>query len=257
MNLQNNIRIALFLCVAAVFAVSCAPIIKTRPNPSNPVRTIAVLPIYNATNDVDGPQMLRRMMFDSVVSLHYDATPLDELDAKLRDNFGVTLGSQLDLLDPVALGDGLGVDALLYGYLLDFDTITTGLYNVKKVRAGFKLIDAKTGRLIWAGGRGVRSEVISHGKVGGAVAALAAPDGRLDEFKTIKGIEAIPMLSEWKLISSRQEKKAEDAAIFSLGERLITTAVGAHLKMESSEMLEAILAGFPAGPGNTKPAKKN
>ena len=255
MNLKSYIRLVLLLCVA--FAASCAPVIKTRPNPANPVRTIAVLPMYNATNDVDGPQMIRRMTFESLSGLHYDVMPLDELDARLRDSFGVTLGSQLDLLDPVALGEGLSVDALLYGYLLDFDTVTTGLYNVKKVRAGFKLIDAKTGRLIWANGRGVRGEVISQGRAGAAVAALAAPSNSLDEFKTIKGIEAIPGLADWKLITSRQEKKAGDAAIFSLGERLITTAVGAHLRMESSEMLEAILAGFPAGPGNTKASKRN
>lgn len=257
MNFKNNIRIVLFLCLVAVLAASCAPVIKTRPNPANPVRTIAVMPIYNATNDVDGPQMIRRMIFESLESLHYDAMPLDELDVNLSDHFGVTLGSQLDLLDPIALGDGLSVDALLYGYLLDFDTVTTGLYNVKKVRAGFKLIDAKTGRLIWAGGRGVRSEVISQGRAGVAVAALAAPSNNLDEFKTIKGIETIPGIGDWKLIRSRQEKKAGDAAIFSLGERLITTAVGAHLKMESSEMLEAILAGFPAGPVIAKPSKRN
>ncbi|MBI5235453.1 MAG: DUF799 family lipoprotein [Deltaproteobacteria bacterium] len=253
MRLKNYIRLVPLLCVA--FVVSCAPVIKTRPNPSNPVRTIAVLPMYNATNDVDGPQMIRRMTFESIEGLHYDAMPLGELDVKLSDSFGVTIGSQLDLLDPIALGDGLGVDALLYGYLLDFDTVTTGLYNVKKVRAGFKLIDAKTGRLIWANGRGVRSEVISEGAAGRAVATLAAPSNNLDDFKTIKGIEAIPGLNEWKLIT-KHEKKAGDAAILSLGERLITTAVGAHLKMESSELLEAILAGFPAGPVVTKPSKR-
>ncbi len=254
MRFKNYIRLVPLLCVA--FAASCAPVIKTRPNPANPVRTIAVLPMYNATNDVDGPQMIRRMIFESAANLHYDAMPLDELDVKLSDSFGVTLGSQLDLLDPIALGEGLSVDALLYGYLLDFDTVTTGLYNVKKVRAGFKLIDAKTGRLIWANGRGVRSVVTSEGAAGRAVAGLAVPSNNLDEFKTIKGIEAIPGLGDWKLIS-RQEKKAGDAAIFSLGERLITTAVGAHLKMESSEMLEAILAGFPAGPVVVKPSKRN
>jgi hypothetical protein len=40
---------------------------------------------------------------------------------------------------PQQIGETLEVDGILYGTLMDFDETTTGVYNVRKVRAVFKL----------------------------------------------------------------------------------------------------------------------
>ncbi len=249
-----NARACLLILTAALL-VSCGlPAIKVNPNPANPVQSVAVLPLYNATNDVDGPVAIRELVDGRLRHFHYSVKPLKEVDETLRDKFGITLGSQLDYTTPEKLGEELGVDAVLYGYLLDFDTLTTIVYNVKKVRAAFKLVDAKTGKTIWSGARGVRAVVTMGGrdKGGATVEAIGEAldkDSGVDIFKTIPGLADIPGVNDWKRTQSRHEKSAADAAIFSLGEQLVTTAFRVYLRMETDEMLNIIMSDFPAGPG--------
>ncbi|MBI5903687.1 MAG: DUF799 family lipoprotein [Deltaproteobacteria bacterium] len=222
------------------------------PNPGNPYQSVAVLPLYNATNDVDGPKMVRELVDERLRHMHYDVKPINEVDQILRDRMGVTLGAQLELTTPRKLGEELGVDAVLYGYLLNFETVTAGVYNVKKVRAGFRLVDTKTGRTIWAGGLGVKQEISSGGLLGAGVGAVRnLQDARegLEPFKSIKGINEMPGLTEWRLLGREQEKSISDAAMLSLGEKLVTKALGVHLKHESETLINILFSRFPAGPG--------
>jgi len=249
------------LILTAALLISCGlPAIKVTPNYGNPVHSIAVLPLYNATNDVDGPMVIRELVDGRLRNYHYDVKPLNTVDETLRDKFGITLGSQLDYSTPEKLGEELGVDAVLYGYLLNFDTLTTIVYNVKKVRAAFRLVDVKSGKTIWTGAKGVRAVVSMGGrdKGGAAVEAVGESldkDSGTDIFKTIPGLADIPGVNDWHKTQSRHEKSAANAAIFSLGEQLITTAFRVYLRMESDEMLNIIMSSFPAGPGASAPAK--
>lgn len=222
------------------------------PNPYNPIYKVAVLPVYNATNDVDGPQMVRAIVEKRIQHLHYSSMPLAEVDTILRDQMGITLGSQLDMTTPQKLGEALGVDGVVYGYLLNFDQITTGAYNVKKVRAGFKIVDTKTGQAVWSRGQGVKAELTS-GLLGQGLSAVSAvKDNKegIDQLKgSIQGIETIPMISDWRKIESQQEQSAGNAAMFSLGEKLVGKALGIHMKHESEVMVNIIFQDFPIGPG--------
>ncbi|MBI5971262.1 MAG: DUF799 family lipoprotein [Deltaproteobacteria bacterium] len=245
---------SVLLILTAILLASCGlPAIKVTKNPYNPVRSIAVLPLYNATNDVDGPKVIRELVDGRLRNYHYNVKPLKEVDETLRDKFGITLGSQLELTTPEKLGEELGVDAVLYGYLLNFETLTTIVYNVKKVRAAFRLVDVKTGKTVWTGAKGVRAAVSMGGrnKGGAAVEALGESldkDAGGDIFKTIPGLADIPGVNDWKKTQSRYQKSAADAAILSLGEQLVTTAFRVYLRMESDEMLNIIMSSFPAGP---------
>lgn len=247
------------LILTAALLFSCGlPAVKVPPDPGNPVHSVAVLPLYNATNDVDGPIVIRELVDGRLRNFQYGVKPIKEVDETLRDKFGITLGSQLELSTPERLGEELGVDAVLYGYLLDFDTLTTIVYNVKKVRAAFRLVDVKSGKTIWMGAKGVRAVVSmgGRGKGGAAVEAVGETldkDAGGDIFKTIPGLAGIPGVNDWHKTQSRHEKSAADAAIFSLGEQLVTTAFRVYLRMESNEMLNIIMSNFPAGPG--APAK--
>lgn len=246
-------RLIFILLAIVLFAGGCAfHAMGPPPNPGNPYRSVAILPLYNATNDVDGPKMVRELADGRVRHMHYDVKPINEVDQILRDRMGVTLGAQLELTTPQKLGEELGVDAVLYGYLLNFETITSGVYNVKKVRAGFRLVDTKTGRTIWAGGLGVKQEISSGGLLGAGVgAARNLQDARegLDPFKSIKGINEMPGLTEWRSLGREQEKSVSDAAMLSLGEKLVTKALGVHLKHESETLINILFSRFPAGPG--------
>ncbi|OGP17393.1 MAG: hypothetical protein A2V21_302220 [Deltaproteobacteria bacterium GWC2_55_46] len=229
---------------------SCAAHLpKYPPDLSNPVYTVAVLPFYNATNDVGGPKEIREQFQKRIEHRHYRVMPLKEVDELLLNQMGITLGSQLEMTNPAQLGEVLGVDGVIYGYVLNFDDITTGFYNVKKVRAGFKLVDTRTGAVIWSRGLGVKS-VIAGTKAGVGVTVLKeAMDDGLEAFSAIQGLDEIEGLRDWRVIRAGATKKAEDAAAISLGEKLLTKALGVHLWLETESMMNWVMARLPSGPG--------
>lgn len=246
-------RVLFFL--ALLLLASCtAHLPRYAPDYSNPVYTVAVLPFYNVTNDVGGAMALREEFQSRLQYRHYKYMPLKEVDALLLDRMGITLGDQLELTDAIELGKVLGVDGVIYGYVLDFDDITTGVYNVKKVRAGFKLVDTRTGQTVWTGGRGVKTVIAGGGKAGVSISVLkeAMDDDRFSVFSAIKGLEGIEGLDDWHIIRAGATKKVEDAAMLSLGEKLITKALGVHLWLESNTMMDIVMRGFPSGPGASR-----
>ncbi len=245
-------RLFFLLALASVLSSCVAYTPRYAPDYSNPVYTVAVLPFYNATNDVGGAMGLREEFQKRLLGRHYSFMPLKDVDQVLLDRMGITLGDQLEMTDAVELGKVLGVDGVIYGYVLDFDHVTTGLYNVKKVRAAFKLVDAKTGKVIWTGGKGVKS-VIAGGKAGVGVSVLKEAMGE-EGFTSygIKGLEGIEGLDDWHIIMAGATKKIEDAAMISLGEMLVTRAFGVHLWLESNAMMDIVMSGFPAGPGSPR-----
>ncbi len=223
------------------------------PNPYSPVRTIAVLPVYNITNDVGGADMVRRQVYKEFVYRHYSVMPLAESDRMLREKMGITLGGQLEYTNAQAVAKALGVDGLVYGYLLNFDDITTGVYNVKEVRAGFKLIDGSTGGVIWANGGGVKSFYVA-GRAGTAVTILKEIGSGREVPSLISGLKDIPGLKDWHIIRVIYLEKLEHAAAFSLGEEIVTSVFRVHLKFETNALLRRVLRSLPAGPGELAPA---
>ncbi|WKZ31739.1 MAG: DUF799 family lipoprotein [Thermodesulfobacteriota bacterium] len=208
-----------------------------------------MLPFYNATNDVGGPMAIREEFQRRAARMHYMPMPLKEVDSLLLNRMGITLGSQLELTDPLALGELLGVDALVYGYVLNFDNVTTGVYNMKKVRAGFKMVDARTGEVIWSRGLGVKSFIAgSEAGLGLTILKEAVDDG-LDSYSAIKGLDGISGLEDWHVLIAGATKKIEEAAILSFGEKLLTKAFGVHLWLETDSMMKRVMARMPSGPG--------
>jgi len=223
------------------------------PNPFSPVRTIAILPIYNVTNDVGGAEMVRKQVYKEFVYRHYSVLPLEDSDRILREKMGITLGGQLEYTNAQAVAKALGVDGLVYGYLLNFDDITTGVYNVKEVRAGFKLIDGKKGSVIWANGGGVKSFYVA-GRSGVAVTLLKEIGSGTEVPSIIEGLHDIPGLRDWHIIRVIYLKKLEQAAVLSFGEEVLTSVFRAHLKLETNALLRRVLRSLPAGPGTLSPA---
>lgn len=179
------------LSILLVFLlISCATPHPLHPPHPQEKYTIAVLPMYNATNDVDGPRMVRRILNEKI-QIYYKTKPLDEVDRLLRDQLGITLGNQLGTITPQRLGEVLGVDGVIFGYLINFDDITTVVYNVSTVRAGFKLVDTKTGSTIWARGKGLR-RVTGAMDIGAIIGAIGTSD-----YEPIKDAEGIAGINEW------------------------------------------------------------
>ncbi len=206
---------------------------------NNPVRNVALLPMKNDTSDVDGPNVVRKKMAAMLEERAYLVKDMKETDQLLRDRMGINLGGQLDMTTAEKIGEVLGVEGVLYGTLMDFDETTTGIYNVKKVRATFKLVNTMTGQATWTGKLGVKSEVHMSGRTGAVASAVA------------RGSDARDKEVPWILLGSivMNENNIGKAAAINLGVKLFTKAVGIHLDYESAELASRVTQNLPYGPG--------
>ena len=231
----------------ALFIVSCgggARRYAKSPNPYNPVYRIAILPLYNDTLSVKGPVMVRKELFKRLTRYHYSIKPLEETDKILRDRLGVTLGKQVPLVDIERLKDELGVDALVYGYLLNFDSVTLGVYNTRKVRAAFRLVNAGSGETIWSRGQGVQIIMRSKG-----TGSIFKGDKSEELPARIPGLQGIPGADKWKTLKKFKDMRGDVGFAIGLTELLITKTLKINLRYETRKMLDIIVRNFPPGPG--------
>jgi len=235
-------RFYIVFFVFIVFA-GCVPPrhIPQYQDAGNPLKRVAVLPMKNDTMDVDGPNIVRKKMIAALASKSYNVIDTQETDQILRDQMGINLGGQLEMTTPQKLGEVLGVEGVLYGTLMDFDETTTGVLNVKKVRAKFTLVNAMTGRIVWERGLGVRSEVRMSGSSGDSATVAA----RVADAKE----KDVP----WVTIGSiaTNEKNVGRSLAHGIGIQLFSKAVGIHLDYESAELVRRISDNLPWGPGSS------
>ncbi len=240
--MQNRIKKLFFFSSAVIVLSSCAipRHVPTYHDASNPLKRVAVLPMKNDTDDVEGPSIVRKKMIEALEQKSYIVKDVKETDQILRDQMGINLGGQLDLTTPQKLGETLGVEGVLYGTLIDFDETTTGLLNVRKVRGKFLLVNTQTGQSFWERGLGVRSETRMSGTSGTVASAVArAADAKEKE---------VP----WVTIESNSlnEKNVGQAFAVGLGVKLLSKAVGIHLEHESKELVRRVTDNLPWGPGS-------
>lgn len=228
---RQKFKIALLL-IAVTWLAGCAVAPKAvmiPPNPDNPIKRVAILPIFNNSNDVDAPTRLREQFFNRLGGYHYDIQPLAETSEILNHQMGITLGKQFDMATPEEIGKTLGVDGVFYGYLLDFDEVTTGFVNSYKVRMGWKLVDIKTGKISW--GKGV---AVHRSQSMGGVAGIKAQLG-LNEAEKVDALPGstdpmseMPGLDKW--ISMGHESSSLAGGVFGA----IIGKVGNSLEKESN-----------------------
>lgn len=234
-------RVLVSMSMLAVLT-SCA----TAPRPpqyfdaNNPLKRVAVLPMKNDTDDVEGPNVVRKKMIEALAHKSYVVKDVKETDQILRDQMGINLGGQLDLTTPQKLGETLGVEGVLYGTLLDFDETTTGILNLRKVRAAFRLVNTQTGQPVWERGLGVRSETRMAGRTGSIASAAS------------RGADSKEKDVPWITIDSiaLNESNVGQAFAIGMGAKLLTKAMGIHLEHESKEMARRVTDNLPWGPGS-------
>jgi len=209
------------------------------------IKTIAVLPMVNKTNDVYGPEFVRHLFYEALNKLHYKVKPEKEVKQTLNWRMGITLGKQLGRTTPQKIGETLGVDALFYGYLIDFGDKITGIYNASEMRMGWKLVDVKTGEVIWGRGIGAKS-VISGGewgktlgKISGGLNKIKADD--VPRLSTSKDpMREMPGIGTWVIISQKQ-RSIKFAFIEIIIDKIIGGIFNSHLKKETKYAVKYIL----------------
>jgi len=93
---------------------------------------IAVLPFSSEVVSMDGPVMLRKMIFEGLKESGYNILDIEKIDTLLREK-GFSDGGQLTRVAKRKLCKWLNVDAIISVNVTDFNDIMAGLYNKRKV----------------------------------------------------------------------------------------------------------------------------
>jgi hypothetical protein len=268
-----------FVVMLAVMlsASACVNLPPVVPNPGSPVKSLAVLPVMNNSVDVDGPAAVQEALYQEALHYHFPVVkPNAETNQILKDQMSLTLGSQLDMATPQKLGAALGVDAVMYASLEDFSQKITGIYNVKRVRVRAKLVDCKTGEVLWKNGIGVKQALTAGGSflsqvpgVNLAIGAAGALSSIASKISDKNDVALSKFLGDeidapWVELPERSTG-VEMAAVESVGGKVLSKAMGTVLKEETDKAVDVLFHGYyhagglgqpvtygtmlPAGPG--------
>lgn len=103
----------------------------------------AVLPFSDETTSVDGPPLVRQLVYETLKAGGYDLVSLEETDEVLRRR-GYSDGGQLAAAKPDQLAAWLGAGRLVYCNVSDFGEIMAGVYNRRMVKGAVRVWE--TGR---------------------------------------------------------------------------------------------------------------
>jgi hypothetical protein len=157
-------RRLLFLILGLGLA-ACAPkkvfVTRTFARPQR----LAVLPMTNDTNDLDGPIAVRQVLFTHLQQRGYPLIPMAEIDAKLKEQ-GFTDGGQLKATTPQKIGEWIGADGLVYSTLEEFNYIMLGYYTQRTVKVAARVVKADSGETLWDSEGAWTSRVVAVDKKG-------------------------------------------------------------------------------------------
>ena len=243
--LIRKIKPVALLFSLAVFLVSCTGV-EISPDITNPIKTVAVLPLYNATYDIDAPVLLRDSVSSRLRKYRYTLLSQDEVDDGIS---GLPPEALTDISQARALGERLGVDGLLYGYILNYDVVMEDSYKVRRVRVGFILVDVKLGRPIWSGGEGVKSEY--EGKFAGIPQAnyVQNPEG-IAQFENVPAIGDIEGIRKWKSLTGNRAQLFSGTIPTTGDSGVAASSWGFELASETVALLNDVFKDLPMGPGN-------
>jgi len=116
---------------------------------------VAVLPFVDLSGSKEGGNAMRKGFYNHFSSLPFKDMELYKVDDLLA-KAGLTDPEAIRKTPPQKLGEILGVDAVVFGEVSDFDKYFAILYSQVAVGAEVKMYDAKTGNFLWSGKHKVR-----------------------------------------------------------------------------------------------------
>ena len=135
----------------AVSLAACAggPRYSVHPDyKSAALRSVAILPVLNETVNLKAPEVFRPILHNKVSLKGYESPPMAFVDEKLLEK-EIREAGQINTLTPQELGKLLGVDAVLYTTVTEFNTTYLLAYASMTVGARFELMSTKTGERLW------------------------------------------------------------------------------------------------------------
>ncbi len=136
-------------------------------------KSILVLPPVNDSPDVKATYSYWPTVIAPVAEAGYYVFPISVVDNMFKEN-GVTNGSDAQSIAPQKLQEIFGADAALYIRVKEYGSKYQVIQSVATVSADAKLVDLKTGDVIWTGEKKLSqsSSDGNSGLLGAVVGAL-------------------------------------------------------------------------------------
>ncbi len=113
-------------------------------------KSVAVLPFIDLSKSKEAIDIVRRGFYNHFSSLPFTDMELYRVDSLLK-KAGLTDAEVISKTSPQELGKILGVDAVVFGQISDFDKLFLVVYSQVSVGAEIKMYDTKTGNFLWSG----------------------------------------------------------------------------------------------------------
>jgi len=195
-----------FVCLSVVIlAAGCAAPVKqldyTAFKQSRP-KTILILPPLNESPDVKATYSMLSQMSYPLAEAGYYVLPVALVDETLKQN-GMTLAADSHGIAPAKLQEIFGADAALYVTVNKYGSVYMVLSSAVVVTANAKLVDLKTGTVLWSGTASASSDE-GNNSGGGLIGALVtAAVNQIVNNVTDKGFTIAGVTSQ-RLLSAHQ-----------------------------------------------------
>ncbi|SFA70689.1 hypothetical protein SAMN04515620_101218 [Collimonas sp. OK607] len=195
-----------FVCLSVVIlAAGCAAPVKqldyTAYKQSRP-KTILILPPLNESPDVKATYSMLSQMSYPLAEAGYYVLPVALVDETLKQN-GMTTAADSHGIAPAKLQEIFGADAALYVTVSKYGSVYTVINSAVVVTANAKLMDLKSGALLWSGTASASSAEGSNSGGGLIGALVTAAVNQIVNNVTDKGF-TIAGLTSQRLLSTQQ-----------------------------------------------------
>ena len=150
MNLR--IAVAALACASAVLVTGCAtpPSYDYTAFQRNRPTSIVILPPVNDSTSVEAGYSLMSTMTYPLAESGYYVLPVALVDETFKQN-GLSNAADIESVSPKKLREIFGADAALYTHVKQYGTSYQLINSVTTVTAEAKLVDLRTGDLLWEG----------------------------------------------------------------------------------------------------------
>lgn len=115
----------------------------------NPPRQVAVLPFADSTQTNGLADLVRAAFYSHLSVLPFNDLELYQVDARLKDH-DLSTADRIAQTPVKDLGLILGVDAVVFGEVTEFDRVFAGFYSQLSVGAAITIYDTRSGQRLWA-----------------------------------------------------------------------------------------------------------
>ena len=145
---RRLLQFMIMLCIITGCAAKIPDMASSDQNKKS-TRLIAILPVNNLTANVKAGQLLRGAVLDELYFKGYPKIPLSVIDEKLAKVFKGDVDFKRANIPPKAIGELLGVDAVMYTTLNECSTSYNFIYAPTRVSVAMELRSTRTGETLW------------------------------------------------------------------------------------------------------------